>query len=47
MSSLGLVSDDFQYAYDAAGNRTSESVPSLLGGVTTSSFNDADQLTKR
>ncbi len=45
VSSLGLVSDDFQYAYDAVGNRTSESVPSLLGGVTTSSFNDADQLT--
>ncbi len=48
LSSLGLVNSDYQYTYDAAGNRTSESVPGLLGTVTTSSsFNDADQLTAR
>ncbi len=48
VSSLGLVNSDYQYTYDAAGNRTSETVPGLLGTVTTTStFNDADQLTAR
>ncbi|MDP9409956.1 MAG: hypothetical protein M3P70_05530, partial [Actinomycetota bacterium] len=33
LSSLGLVNSNYQYTYDAAGNRTSESVPGLLLGT--------------
>ncbi len=49
MSSLGLVTNDYQYSYDAAGNRTSETVPAPLVGTvtTTSTFNAANQLTAR
>ncbi len=51
-SSSGSVRDDFRYAWDAVGNRTSETVrqAGLLGAsdvTTTSSFNAADQLTIR
>jgi RHS repeat-associated protein len=51
-SSSGSILDDFRYAWDAVGNRTSETVrqAGLLGtsDVTTSaSFNAADQLTAR
>jgi RHS repeat-associated protein len=51
-SSSGSVQDDFRYAYDPVGNRTSETVrqSGLLGAsdvTTTSSFNAADQLTAR
>ncbi len=43
-NSLGLVTDDYDYGYDAVGNRTSEVVN---GVTTTASFNAADQLTSR
>jgi RHS repeat-associated protein len=51
-SASGSVGDDFRYAYDAVGNRTSETVrqSGLLGTsdvTTASSFNPADQLTNR
>jgi YD repeat-containing protein len=41
---LGLVTDDYGYVYDAAGNRTSDTVN---GAATPAVFNDADQLTSR
>jgi YD repeat-containing protein len=51
-SASGSVGDDLRYAYDAVGNRTSETVRQngLLGTsdvTTASSFNPADQLTNR
>ncbi len=51
-SSSGSILDDYRYAWDAVGNRTSETVrqAGLLGTTdvtTTSSFNAADQLTIR
>ncbi len=51
-SSSGSILDDFRYAWDAVGNRTSETVrkAGLLGTsdvTTTATFNAADQLTIR
>ncbi len=51
-SSSGAVADDFRYAWDAVGNRISETVrqAGALGAsdvTTTASFNAADQLTNR
>ena len=43
-NSLGVTTADYDYGYDAVGNRTSEVVN---GVTTTASFNAADQLTSR